>query len=275
MKRADASTRLRHIRLIATDLDGTLLRGDGTISARTRTILARVRAAGLTLVAVTARPPRFVRQLAAAEGLGGLAICCNGALVYDLDNDSVVRHTPLAGDTAARLVTALRAAVPGVCFAVEAGECYGWEPAYAALDGALVDPDGLTDDALALCAVPVTKLIVRHPSTSADELLPLVRELAGTAAYATHSGASFVEVMAPGIQKAVALAALCSDMSVAADETIAFGDMPNDLPLLAWASYAVAVTNAHPEVLGAADEITQTNEDDGVAAVLERLLAMR
>ncbi len=275
MNRPPDPARLRRIRLIATDLDGTLLRGDGTISARTRATLARIRAAGLTLVAVTARPPRFVRRLAAAEGLVGLAICCNGALVYDLDVGTVVGHTPLVGDTAARLVTALRTAVPGVCFAAEAGERYGWEATYAALDGALVEPGGLTRDALALCAAPVTKLIVRHPSIGADALLPLVRALAGAAASATHSGAPFVEVMAPGIQKAVALAALCADLAVAADETVAFGDMPNDLPLLAWAGYAVAVANAHPEVLGAADEITRTNDDDGVAVVLERLLPMR
>ncbi len=260
------------IRLVATDLDGTLLRDDGTISPRTGAALARLRQAGLTLVLVTARPPRFLRRLAASAALTGLAICCNGALVYDLDRGIVVRHTPLGGEIAARLVAGLREAVPGVCFAVEAGERYGSEPAYAALDGALVEPDGPTGDALALCRGPVTKLIVRHPDFAAEALLPLVRRLAGADAAATHSGTAFVEVASADVHKATALAALCAERGVSAEATIAFGDMPNDLPLLAWAGHAVAVANAHPDVLRVADEVTLTNQEDGVAVVLERLL---
>lgn len=261
------------VRLVATDLDGTLLRTDGTVSPRTRAALAGIRRAGIVLVLVTARPPRFLRRLAEAEGLAGLAICCNGALVYDLDRGEIVRHRPLGAEAAGRLVAGLREAAPGGCFAVEAGERYGWEPAYAALAGALVEPGGVAGDALALCRESVTKLIVRHPALAAEALLPLVRRIAGDAAYATHSGAPFVEVAAAGVQKAAALAALCADLGVAAGETIAFGDMPNDLPLLRWAGYAVAVANAHPEVLRAADEVTLANGEDGVAVVLERLLA--
>src|SRR5690242_4663299 len=116
------------IRVVATDLDGTLLRDDGSISARSRSAIARIQQAGLTLVLVTARPPRFLRRLAEAEELGGLAICCNGALVYDLDGSIIVQHTPLSGETATRLVSELREAVPGIAFAVEAGDRYGWEP---------------------------------------------------------------------------------------------------------------------------------------------------
>lgn len=275
MRRPGVDTDLRHVRLIATDLDGTLLRADGTISPRTRAVLARVRAAGLTLVAVTARPPRFVRRLAAAEGLRGLAICCNGALVYDLDGGRVVRHTPLAGDTAARVVAALRATVPGVCFAVEAGAWYGWEPAYAAIDATPADPVGRVGDALVFAREPLTKLLVRHPDLSAAGLLALVGGLVGDDAVVTHSGAPFVEVAAAGVTKAAALAALCAELGAGASATIAFGDMPNDLPLLAWAGHAVAMANADPAVLGAADEVTLTNEDDGVAVVLERLLAVK
>ena len=221
---------------------------------------------------VTARPPRFLRRLAETEGFVGLAICCNGALVYDLDGGTIVRHTPLGGEIATRLVTELREAVPGVSFAVEAGDRYGWEPAYAAFAGALIEHGGITDDALAFCRAPITKLIVRHPEYAADMLLPLVRRIAGEDANVTHSGPAFVEVSAAGVQKAVALADLCATLGISAAETIAFGDMPNDLPLLHWAGYAVAVANAHPEVLLMADEVTLANQDDGVALVLERLL---
>jgi len=72
------------------------------------------------------------------------------------------------------------------------------------------------------------------------------------------------------VTKASGLAALAAEHGVEPGEVVAFGDMPNDLPMLAWAGHAVAVANAHPEVLAAADEVTAGNDADGVALVLER-----
>ena len=115
-------------------------------------------------------------------------------------------------------------------------------------------------------------LIVRHPTMPIEDLWAITREIAGDAATATHSGAPFIEVSATGITKASALAHLCDRLGIAQSETIAIGDMPNDLPMLAWAGHSVAVANAHPEVRAAANEITASNEDDGVAQVLERLI---
>lgn len=266
------------VRLVATDLDGTLLRGDGTISERTRSVLARARDAGIAVVLVTARPPRTVRQLVRALDVTGLAICLNGAVVYDLDRDVVVRQSPLRAEVVAQLVDALRAAAPGVRFALMYGERWGWEPAYAALDPEVrtwCGTDGIEGDALALCAAePVSKLIVRHPELSAAELLPIARDVAGEVAHATHSGAPFVEISAADVHKAWALEALCDELGIPASGVVAFGDMPNDLPMLRWAGYAVAVANAHPEVLAVADAVTLSNEEDGVAVVLERLLQL-
>jgi len=82
-------------RLAAIDLDGTLLRTDRTVSRRTRSALAAARDAGITIVVVTARSPRSARDIAADAGIGGIAICANGATVYDLDDDRIVRHEPL------------------------------------------------------------------------------------------------------------------------------------------------------------------------------------
>jgi hydroxymethylpyrimidine pyrophosphatase-like HAD family hydrolase len=96
-------------------------------------------------------------------------------------------------------------------------------------------------------------------------------ELAGVDAVVTTSSADLLEIAGPGVSKAVALAELAAGRGVVAADVIAFGDMPNDLPMFAWAGYAVAVANAHPEVLAAADEITVSNDEDGVAIVLERL----
>lgn len=262
----------RPIRLIATDLDGTLLSRDGSVSARTRAALARLGGNGMHLVLVTGRPPRFVRRLVSSLGLECYAVCCNGALVYDLPHGGVMHHLTLAAATARALVAGLREAVPGVCFAVELGERFGWDHAYESLDSRYIDAGGTTADALRLCAEPVTKLIVRHPRLSPDALLPLVRAVAGATADATHSGAPFVELSASGVRKSLGLEAVCAKLAVHACDVLAFGDMPNDLALLGWAGWGVAVANAHPDVLRSADEVTLSNEEDGVALVLERLL---
>jgi Cof subfamily protein (haloacid dehalogenase superfamily) len=259
-------------RLVATDLDGTLLRDDGTVSAYTAGVLARVRALGVPVVLVTARPPRWVAQVARSVGLGGLAICGNGALVYDLDAGTIVRQTALEAVVAHRLIGALREAAPGICFAVEAGEVYGHEPAYAIHNPFAEDAAARHDDALILCAGGVTKLIALHPALPLADLLSLARRIAGEAAVVTHSGAPFVEIAASGITKARALADLCAGLGVVPGAVIAFGDMPNDLPMLAWAGYRVAVANAHPEVLALADEVAGANNEDGVARVLARVL---
>jgi hydroxymethylpyrimidine pyrophosphatase-like HAD family hydrolase len=78
-----------------------------------------------------------------------------------------------------------------------------------------------------------------------------------------------VEIAAAGVSKAAALAELCEELGVMPAEVVAFGDYPNDLPMLEWAGHAVAVANAHPEVLAAVTEVTASNDDDGVAVVLD------
>lgn len=261
------------MRLIATDLDGTLLRDDRSLSARTRQSLARVEAAGIALVLVTARPPRFVKLLAEELGLHGAAICCNGALVYGIASGALLEHAPLASSDACTLVVALRETFPEVTFAIERGLDYGCEPAYLAL-GSLTEPQGdLLGDAIALCGQPVTKLIARHPQWAADELYPTALRLAGKRAVVTYSSPRFLEFSASGIDKATTLARYCERLGIAPSEVVAFGDMPNDIPMLLWAGRGVAVANAHPEALAAADTITASNMEDGVAQYLDRLLA--
>jgi Cof subfamily protein (haloacid dehalogenase superfamily) len=266
------------VRLVACDLDGTLLRSDGSVSARTRETLRRVEACGVPVVLVTGRPPRIARIFASAAGIGGPIVCCNGALVYDTHADAIVRHAPLEAALAAHLVGAIRIAAPGACFAVEVETRFAQETAFAALRRrSAIEPldvgvPALHDDALSFCDAPVTKLLVRHPEQAVEALLELVRELVGETAAATVSGGPFVEISAAGVHKAFALEALCAELGIAAAEVVAFGDMPNDVPMLVWAGRGVAVANAHPEVLAAADEVTASNDEDGVALALERLV---
>jgi Cof subfamily protein (haloacid dehalogenase superfamily) len=263
------------VRLIATDLDGTLLRDDMTVSERTRRSIARAQQMGIVVVLVTARPPRVLHVIAQDVGVTGLGICCNGAIVYDLAADAIVQHAPLPAMVAQRLVAALREAAPGVCFAVEQGLRFGQEPRYAALRPVIGDHTPLIDDALALCASDVTKLVVLHPQIPIQDLLRVAHEIAGNEAIVTHSSTLFVEVSAAGVTKAAALGELCARLGIDAARVIAFGDMPNDLPMLQWAGHSVAVANAHPDVLAGVDEVSLSNNEDGVALVLDRLVPRR
>jgi Cof subfamily protein (haloacid dehalogenase superfamily) len=256
----------------ATDLDGTLLRSDGSVSARSRAALAAAEGAGALVVLVTGRPPRWMAPVAAATGHRGLAVCANGAIVYDLATETIVRDRPIEPAVAAEVVAALRASLPEVTFAVERGLDFGREPAYRPPKSAASDV--VVEAVEALVAAPVSKLLARHPTMGADEMLALVRKVVGETATATHSSAAgLIEISAAGVSKAVALAELADEHGRGASDAVAFGDMPNDLPLLAWAGHAVAVANAHADVLAAADEVTASNDDDGVALVVERLLA--
>jgi len=256
-------------RLIATDLYGTLLRGDGTISPRTRAALARVRRAGIEVVLATGRPARHVRALADA---GVPVICLNGALVYDVERHAIIDETRLTAAVACDLVERLRARLPGTCFAVEVGLEFGWEPSYgrhrAKLEPALLP----LADARALCARGVNKLIGFHPELAPDAFVSRSSDVVGEHAFVAYSGAPFLEISARGVSKAAALADYCAARGIAAREVIAFGDMPNDLPMLAWAGRGIAMSNAHASVLAAVAESTLSNDDDGVAQVLEQLV---
>ena len=244
------------MRLVATDLDGTIVRSDGTISDRTRDALAAAEDAGLVVVFVTGRPPRWMKDVSDATGHRGLAVCANGAIVYDLHTERIVQEFPIDVDVARRLVTALREHLPEIVLLFERGA------------GAFELEGELTE--------PVVKILARQEGLSADELDARAHEVIGELAElitVTYGGTEgLVEVSAAGITKAFGLERLAAEHGIAPEQVVAFGDMPNDLPMLAWAGHAVAVANAHPDVLAAADEVTGTNDEDGVAAVIERVL---
>lgn len=257
------------IRLVATDLDGTLLRSDATISDRTARAVRRAQAAGIEVVPVTARAPHWIHELAEEIGLRGHAVCSNGAIVYDLGRRRVVDTHVLESAIASRIVAALRDAAPGVAFACERESLAIREAAYRPL---WPTPDmHPRTDALEFAREPMAKLVAQHPELPQADLYALAARICGEEATATISGERLVEISAAGVTKAFAVERLCAERGIGADEVIAFGDMPNDLPLLRWAGRGVAVANAHPEVVDAADEVTASNDEDGVALVLEQL----
>jgi Cof subfamily protein (haloacid dehalogenase superfamily) len=261
------------VRLLALDLDGTLLRRDGTISAATLGALRASRARGLTLLFVTARPPRRARLVCEASELSDLAICGNGSILYDLKKDTLLHQERLCSEHASLIVESLRTAIPDVAFAVEIGLDYGCDETFSIMPEHphdRVDPRMRRADALALCREGVTKLIVQQRDWPLPELFEMTRVFASSRATVTHSGSHSVEVAAPGVSKASALQAYCDARGIAAREVVAFGDMPNDLPMLRWAGCGIAVANAHPEVLAVADYVTRSNDADGVALALRQ-----
>jgi Cof subfamily protein (haloacid dehalogenase superfamily) len=265
-----------HLSLVATDLDGTFLRSDGTISARTRAAVHSARNAGIALAFITARPPRIVCDLASEIGLDGVAVCSNGAILFDLASREMMHHAPLGGLLARELIAAVRLADPDAVFAVEYGHMLGYEPAFPDLfEEALRLHPTYIDHVDRLCDRDVTKLIVHHPHREPDELVELIMPLLVAGGDVTHSGGPFVEIAARGVSKATGLQALCDQLEITAAQVVAFGDMPNDLAMLQFAGLGVAVGNAHSALLRSADMIAPTNNEDGVAVVLERILTFR
>jgi HAD superfamily hydrolase (TIGR01484 family) len=262
--------------LIATDLDGTLLRSDGTVSARTQAALAAAEQAGIGLVFVTGRPPRWMDMVAAGTGHHGVAICSNGGAVYDVRAKELLETFPLRGDDALALVEVLRTETPGVSFAFEYPGGFSHEPEYPRTlwDMDAADRVAPAEELLAASdGHAVFKMLAKHPTLDPDEFWQLGLRVGAAYGEITRSAAvAMLEISALGVSKATTLARWCGERGITPDQVVAFGDMPNDLDMLAWAGEAYAVANAHPRVLAACRRSTGHHDEDGVAQVIERLL---
>jgi hypothetical protein len=265
--------RQAQVRLLALDLDGALLRSDGSISARTHRALRTAQGHGLGLALVTARAPRRARRIADHLGLTGVAICGSGSTVYDLATSAVMRDHRLRSDHASLLVECLRTAVPEVAFAVELGASEAREAGFtrAPQDSDELDSPLNPNDALELCRDGVTKLFVQQPDWPLIELFNVTQAFSAGRATVAYCGSDLVEVSAPGVSRTHTLAVHCLERGILAEEVLAFGDKRSDLPMLRWAGCGIAVANAHPELLAAADVVTRSSDADGVALALERL----
>jgi hypothetical protein len=264
-------------RLIASDVDGTLLGADEVPSERTRAVVDRALAAGVPFVLVTGRPPRWIPRL--AEDLPGVrwAVCANGAVRYDIHEDRVHPPLTLAPDTLRELERACAEALPNAWLGVErvgrsafedAGTQFLCEVDYRHV---WTGPDHTSVPREALFERPAIKLLARDPDLSSDEMIAALAPLVGPDIDLTYSSPSgLVEAAPHGVTKASGLAEFAAELGVSAADVVAFGDMPNDVAMLRWAGHGVAMGNAHPAVRAAADEVTATNTEDGVALVLER-----
>ncbi|MET7646692.1 HAD family hydrolase [Streptomyces sp. NPDC005426] len=257
--------------LVATDLDGTLLRRDDTVSPRTRSALGLAAAAGARHLVVTGRPVPGVRELLAGLGYQGLAVCGQGTQVYDAGSGRLLRAVSLDREAAAAALGKIEAQVGEVFAAVDQSGTDGrtlMEPGYLLPHATL--PAQRTRHRDELWAEPVLKVLVRHPELGDDALAAEARAVVGDLATVTLSGPGTVELQPYGVDKGVGVALAAEYLGLDPVTAIAFGDMPNDLPMFRRCGYGVAMANAHPLLRAAADEITRSHEDDGVAVVLER-----
>jgi len=259
-------------RLVATDLDGTLLRTDETVSPRTIKAIAQVLDNGIPFVICTARPARWMRPLAPIVGGRGTAICANGGVIWDIGSETVLHDFPIPCEVALQVVARLRPLLPRAAWAVERPTAFAHEPAYRSRWP--VPDDTVVDAVEALLAVAPVKLMLRSPGMTADELVAIAHEAVGELVEVTHSSTAdtLLEISAGGVSKGSTLAVLCDSLGITPRQVLAFGDMPNDLPMLRWAGRSVAVANAHPDVLATAGEVTASCDEDGVAQVLEQLV---
>ena len=261
-------------RLIATDMDGTLLRNDETVSPATVRELERWQAEGVPVVLATGRPPRWMREIREVVPVG-TAVCCNGAVLLDLERFEILDELALDPGRLRIITAELRDAHTDMWFAVEYGLEFRHEPHYRPRWD--IDAPGVEEATLEeMLQAPAAKLLVRSETMPRDAFVELVSAVVGDDATVTTSSAdALAEISAPGVTKATGLARVAAEHGVEPADIVYFGDMPNDVAAFEWVreagGRAVAMAHAHPEALAAATDVTLTNDEDGIVAFLRGL----
>lgn len=268
-------------KLIVSDIDGTLLDSNGRVSPRLRDVLARAVRGGTHVALATGRPHRWLAPVLDQLPFTPACVCANGAVVYDPSRDMVMHRHELAPETLAEIARTAIDVLEGhgeFGFGVERvgdsafdpeEECFLITPGYS--------PD-LWDigygrvDVAELVSVPAAKILVRHKDMTSAELFDLLAPaIDPESAHVTYSmDEGLLEFSAPGINKAAGVSIVATELGIDPSEVIAFGDMPNDIEMLSWAGVGVAMGNAAPIVHDAADVTTSSNDDFGLARVIEQ-----
>ena len=262
-------------RLIATDLDGTLLDPSGTLTARSAAALQAAADLGVLVVFASGRPPFFATREIEAAGRGvHYGVMANGTIICALPGGEVLHHVTFAAQLARQAVVTLRAHDPGLRVALATDRGFTAEEGFR---GRMpIDPGG---DAVADAlvghedAVEAIKLFAFHPVLDAHALLRELPVVLGADLAVGHMGADAVEIAPAGADKGRGLQWLCDHLGIEGSDVLVFGDEVNDLPMFGFAGRSIAVGNANPTVREAADQVCEPNGDDGVARTIERLLA--
>jgi Cof subfamily protein (haloacid dehalogenase superfamily) len=243
---------------------------------RTRAAIAATRAAGIQVVLVTGRMFQSVRRYAVEAGIDDPVVCYQGAVVADPVGGRWLRHVPIPLEVARKTIAALNAEGFGLnCYVDD--ELYVAEVTpeakrYADFQGLELHPVG---DLLDWLDKAPTKLVVIDDPDVLDGLKQRMLERFGGRLYITKSLPYFLEFASPDVTKATGLEFLADHLGLARERTVAFGDGENDIELVEWAGYGVAVENADDLVKEVADFVCPSVDDEGVAQVLEAYLDSR
>ncbi|GAA1589436.1 HAD family hydrolase [Actinoplanes couchii] len=262
-------------KLIATDLDGTLVRSDDTVSAYTHEVLDRVRAAGIRIVAATGRGPRLTSLTRNDIRVADFLVLAQGGWVLDLADSRYLRQARLPGKALGEALGALESVAGPLSVMFEALE-HDDSPLWGDYDPTWRYPVTVESRTRAECLDgEVIKAFARSFELDVDALLDAAhRVIPPDLATVTQAGLDYVEICPSGVDKGTGLSVVSEAVGVDPADVLVFGDMPNDLPMFAWAGWRrVAVANAHPALLAVADDVTLTNDEDGVAVYLDRLLS--
>lgn len=258
-------------KLIAVDLDGTLLNSHSEVSQRTLRALNRAKEANYNIIAVTGRSWRTTTEPLCKATAIDYMVCSNGAYLYRRSKDGLQWENTIALEKINHLVDTVRNVVPQASLGWESRNGLTFEPEFISLDARKQPPESGGEKDI-LGTSPLYKLFIRSPELAIEDILTRLHANVSDIVDVTSSGAPFAEATSLGVNKASGLARVAEELGVSAGNTIAFGDNLNDLPMLAWAGTSVAMGNALEQVKSITDHTTGSNSEHGVAVFLENLL---
>jgi Cof subfamily protein (haloacid dehalogenase superfamily) len=258
------------IRLVAIDLDGTLLNSQKQVSEQTVQALKCLPDRGVRVLIASARPPRSVRPTYQLLGLDTLQINYNGALIWNEPNQSPAFHRPLRGELAWQMIEVARDQYDEVIVHCEIMDRWCTDridDAYSTETGRLFKPDAV-GDLETFCQGPITKLMFLGDPRIIARIEPLLLQDFSQYVTIVKQSDELLQIMDRRVSKAVALRKLAAYYEVPMEQVMAIGDAPNDVGMLQISGVAIAMDNAHKVVKKVADWIAPSNDDHGVHAAL-------
>lgn len=266
----------RRPKIIASDLDGTIVADYGYISDRTKAAFSAAHNKGINIYFATGRPIRWMKEIKENFAFG-LGICGNGAMIYDFINEKILEQWLISIDHQFEIVNRLRKEIPTVSFAVEIDEHFHREKSYIPRWDTGQDDEGESSIELVM-KKPALKLMARCSGgeLTSDEMLVHANKVLSDIATVTHSNAheSLLEISALGISKGSTLAKVSQRLGITAEDVVTFGDNPNDFSMLQWAGRSWTLADGHPDAPKYAKFVTEPHQDDGVAKIIEQLIEL-